>query len=60
MKIEDLTMKQVKEMSQDDLFFWGEIFAKEQQAKQIRKVLLNHLEVEGATDGNIIKLGADK
>lgn len=41
---DELTIEQIKKMSQNELFVWGEVFAKEQQAKQIRKVLLNHIE----------------
>lgn len=46
MKFEDLTVEKVKEMSQEDIFHWGEIFAKMQQAKQIKKILIEYIEIE--------------
>jgi len=45
MKFEDLTVQQVKEMSQEDLFVWGDRFAKREQAKQIRKILIDNIEI---------------
>lgn len=48
MKFEDLTVEKVKEMSQEDLFYWGEQFAKIQQAKQIKKILIEYLEIKDA------------
>lgn len=54
MKFEDLTVEKIKEMSQEDLFHWGEIFAKIQQAKQIRKILINYIEIKES--GDVVKV----
>ena len=46
MKFEDLTVEKVKEMKEEDLFYWGERFAKIQQAKAIKKILIEYIEIE--------------
>ena len=54
------TKEQIEEMSTLELISVGDLFAREEQAKQIRKVLLQNLEVEEAKLDNckIIKLGS--
>lgn len=42
----EITAEQVKEMSQEELFLWGEKFAKERQAEEIQKILVGYLEAE--------------
>lgn len=43
---DEITIEQVKEMSQEDLFNWGEKFARERQAEEIQRVLINYLDSE--------------
>jgi len=46
MKLEDLTVEKVKKMSQEDLFYWGEQLAKMKQAEQIKRFLIDYIEMK--------------
>jgi len=52
-ELKDLTVDSVKQMTVEELFHWGGILAKIQQAKEIRKILINHLEIRDS--GKIIR-----
>ena len=45
---DELTVEQVKKMSQSELFTWADVFAKERQAEEIQRILINYLELETA------------
>lgn len=48
--LEDLTKKDVKDMSQEEIFFWGEQFAKKEKEEALRKLILEQLEIKEAKD----------
>lgn len=55
-----LTVEMVKEMEDSQVVYWASIFAQEQQAAQMRKALLDHLEItEAVDDGKVIKFSKD-
>jgi hypothetical protein len=48
MKFEDLTVEKVKKMKQEDIFHWGQEFAKMKQEEEIRRILIDYLETRDA------------
>ena len=49
---DEITRDQVKKMTQEELFLWGEKFAKERQAEQIQKILIEYL--DSVTENKVI------
>lgn len=56
MKSEDLTKEQVEEMSDDEVNFWCQQFAKQEQTANLRKHMLNQIEIRDAREPRIIPL----
>jgi len=54
MNIYDLTKEQIEEMSQEEVFFWGEQFAKQEKSDAIRKLMLDQLEIREAGNKVIV------
>lgn len=50
MKLEDLTVEYVKSLSQDEIFYWGEQFAKKEREDALRKLMLDQLELKEASE----------
>ncbi len=42
------TKEEINKLSQEELFFWAEQFAKEEKAVAIRKLMVEHMEIEEA------------
>jgi len=58
MKLEELTVEKVKKMSVDDLLYWGEQFVKMKQAEEIKRVLVDYLEIEGSKKKSKIEVAS--
>lgn len=52
------TKEEINEFSQEELFMWAEVLAREEKAGHIRKLMLEQLDIDEASSGdcNIIKL----
>lgn len=48
MKIEDLTIEMLDELSQEEVFMWADVFARDEKEKQLRKLMKDSIEVKEA------------
>ena len=48
MKIEDLTIEKLDELSQEEVFMWADIFARNEKEVQLRKFMRDSIEVREA------------
>lgn len=48
MNIEDLTKEQIEEMSDDELLVWHQVLEHKNQVAQIRRAMLNFVDVRDA------------
>ena len=51
MKAEDLTKEMINEMSDAEIVFWYKQFAEQDQVAEMRKGMLNHVDVQDAKKG---------
>ena len=55
--IDDLTVEQIKEMSDEEVAFWFGVAQQEEQIKKMRQGLINRVEVlESQRDARTIKI----
>lgn len=59
MKAEDLTKEQVKKMSDEEIVFWYKQFAEQDQIVEMRRGMLNHIEIREASESRILPLHVD-
>lgn len=56
MRPEDLTKEQVNKMSDGEVNFWCQQFAKQEQIADLRKHMLNQIEIRDASEPRILPL----
>lgn len=56
MRPEDLTKEQVEEMSDDEVNFWCQQFAKQEQTANLRKHMLNQIEIRDTSEPRVIQI----
>jgi len=59
MDMNDLTKEQVEEMSDEELIYWHGVFNQQNQVVQIRKAMLNFVDVRDAQNGPRIHVASE-
>ena len=59
MKPEDLTKEQVEEMSGEEVKFWCQQFAEQEQVAKLRQHMLNQVEIHEASGPRILHVESE-
>lgn len=59
MRAEDLTKTEVELMSDVEVMYWCKIFAEQEQAAQMRKIMLDQIEIRDANGGRILSIESE-